>query len=739
MKWISSPFAAKPPDTSEPKSGLGTFGGVYTPSILTILGVIMYLRMGWVVGNVGLTGALVIITLSTSITFLTSLSISEIATDRVVRGGGAYYMISRSLGIEVGGAVGIPLYIAQTLSISLYTIGFGESVALAFPLLDQRLVACLATVLVAGLAVKSASFAIRTQYLIMAAIVLSLLSFILGQPLPMEGQDTEVASVITLSTAPFWEVFALFFPAVTGIMAGVSMSGDLREPTRSIPIGTLAAVSTGYVIYIGLAILLAERADASTLVTDSLVMQRIAYWGPAILIGVWGATLSSALGSILAAPRILQALAKDRVLPNWLRGLASGSGPEEEPRLGTLVTLLFALVATALGNLNLIAPVLTMFFLTNYLVLNLAAAIESFLKSPSFRPSFPVHWSISLLGALGCLVVMFLIEPIATILATVIVLGTFSWLKQRSLKAAWGDIRKGLVMTIVREGILQLSPHPDPESWRPHLLVFSGSPTRRWHLIELADALTQNRSLMTAVSILHKGSLNALQLRSMQTTVTRYLQNRGVRALAQLVRAPDIFSGAEWLVETYGLGPLVPDTILLGPCHEQIRRERYCQFLAHAHRSNRNILILRKDPKKGFGQHRRIDVWWGGLQTNGGLMLILAHLLQNSEAWKGAEVQLKMVVKSEVAAQAVQVNLNAVIEQLRMNVKPMVLVSTQQSIDAMIRNSSLHADLVFLGMARPYADYAHYYEKLQARAIGLPTTLFVLAAPDFAFSDILSS
>lgn len=366
-------------------SGLGAFGGVYTPSILTILGVIMYLRFGWVVGNVGLVGALAIVTLSTAIAFLTALSVSAIATDRVVRVGGAYYTISRSLGIETGGAVGIPLYFTQAISVGLYTVGFAESMAIAFPGLNQLYVGLLAAIGVAILALTSAEIAIRAQYFIMAAIAFSLISLIFGPALPGVAPQ---GLAIPATQATFWSVFAVFFPAVTGIMAGVSMSGDLRDPTRAIPLGTLAAVGTGYVIYMGLPVLLALRADTASLLEDSLVMMRLSFWKPTILLGVWGATLSSAIGSILGAPRVLQALARDGILPRSLSWLGRGNGLMDEPRLGTLVTLVVAIATVCIGELNLIAPVLTMFFLTTYLVLNVSAGLEGLLKSPSFRPTF---------------------------------------------------------------------------------------------------------------------------------------------------------------------------------------------------------------------------------------------------------------------------------------------------------------------------------------------------------------
>lgn len=737
---MKSPFGHRPQpnvQTITPKSsGLGTFGGVYTPSILTILGVIMYLRFGWVVGNVGLLGTLIIVTLATSITFLTSLSISAIATDRVVRVGGAYYMISRSLGIETGGAVGIPLYFAQALSVALYTIGFAESVVATFSHLNQLYVALITTVAVAILALTSASFAIRTQYIIMAAIALSLLSFFFGEPI--EPTRIEMWGAPDRISEPFWTVFAVFFPAVTGIMAGVNMSGDLRDPTRSIPTGTLAAVGTGYVIYMGLPILLAMRADATTLIENPLIMQEIARWGWAILLGVWGATLSSAIGSILGAPRVLQALARDGVLPRWLSFLGTGSGRDDEPRIGTAVTLGVATATVCIGELNLIAPVLTMFFLTTYMVLNISAAIEGFLQSPSFRPSFRVHWSLSLLGAIGCLAVMFLINAVATVAAAVIVLGIYFWLRQRELRTTWGDVRRGIWMALLRTGIFQIGHQPDTKNWRPHILVLSGAPTKRWCLIEFADALTHNRGLVTVSSILPSGSRDIAQQVKMEKTIRDYLERQGVQALVRLVTAPNPFEGAQRLVETYGLGALVPNTILLGDSEEPSHRDRYCQMITAIHQAKRNIVILRENQKRSFGSRRQIDVWWGGMQANGGLMLLLAYLLRGDIDWRNAQIYLKLVVADEAAAVAAQANLDSLVKELRIGALSQILVADGRPFNEILHESSEKADLVFLGIGTPRENFTQYYESLQERAVDLPTTAFVLAAPDFAFAKVLT-
>ena len=731
----SSQFVAPSVDAEEPQ-GLGTFGGVYTPSILTILGVIMYLRFGWVVGNVGLLGTLVIVTLATGITLLTSLSVCAIATDRVVRVGGAYYMISRSLGIETGGAVGIPLYFAQALSVALYTLGFAESVV-AVTGWSQLYVAIATTIFVAILAMTSASVAIRTQYIIMVAIALSLISFVLGQPL--EGSTGILWGRPEEATESFWAVFAVFFPAVTGIMAGVNMSGDLKAPTRSIPTGTLAAVGTGYVIYMLLPVFLAMWADPSTLLTEPLVMQQIALWGPAILLGVWGATLSSAIGSILGAPRVLQALARDGVLPPWMSFLGTGSGTDDEPRIGTMVTLVVAISAVCIGDLNIIAPVLTMFFLTTYLVLNVSAFIEDMLQSPSFRPSFRVHWSLSLVGAMGCIMVMFLIDALATVVAAVIVLGIFLWLQQRELRVTWGDARRGIWMALMRTGILQLSDSTeDSKNWRPHILTLSGSPAKRWSLVELADALTHKRGLVTVSSVLPSGSRDVGQQTHMEQTIRDYLDRRGVQALVRIVTASDPFKGAMQLVETYGIGPLVPNTILLGDSEDPARRDAYCELIAQLHQAKRNIVILRENPDQQFGKRKRIDVWWGGRQDNGGLMLLLADLLRSNITWRKADIHLKLMVNHEQAAQAAEVNLDQLSQQFRITTLPQVIVSNGRNFYDILHESSQDADLIFLGMAAPMSDYSDYYASLQERTMNLPTILLVLASPDFTVTEVLA-
>lgn len=725
------------PNSNKTKTnGLGTFGGVFTPSILTILGVIMYLRFGWVVGNVGLLGTLLIVTLATSITFLTGLSIASIATDQKVKTGGAYYMISRSLGIEPGGAIGISLYFAQALSVALYTVGFAESVVQVFPHVDQKLLGVITTIIIAGIALGSAKAAIKAQYVIMVGIVISLICLFLGNP--VEEASIQTWGNLKPESAGFWTVFAVFFPAVTGIMAGVNMSGDLKDPKSSIPKGTFLAIGVGFLIYMILPIILANRASVESLINDPLIMRKMSLWGDSILIGVWGATLSSAIGSMLGAPRVLQALAKDNILPPFLKWTGKGAGDDDTPRLGTIFTLGVVLITVWVADLNLIAPILTMFFLTTYGVLNVAAGVERFLGSPSFRPTFSVHWIFSLIGAVACLAVMLLINTPATIMALLFVALIFIWLKRRELNSNWGGIGRGVRMAILRANIMRLTEDLDTKNWRPNPIVLAGSPTKRWHLIEFANTFTNKQGILSVASVLSEGSVNTEQIKSMKLHIQEFMLKKGVNGLVKVMQAKDRFEGAVNLVNAYGLGTLVPNTVILGESQSEKYRPDFCQMIQHFYELQRNVLIVHKAQDGAtFGERKRIDVWWGGLKGNGGFMMILSYLMSSNINWRQAKVHIKMVVDSNNAVPKALENLTNILEEIRIKAEIDIIPANGRDFDEILKFSSMHADLIFMGLATPDKNFESYYATVQNRIKDMPTTVLALAAQEVSFGEVL--
>ena len=292
-----------------------TFGGVFTPSILTILGVIMYLRLPWITGQAGLLATIGIIVVAHIISATTGLSVASIATDKKVKAGGTYYMISRSLGLPIGGTLGLALFVGLSFSVSLYLIGFSESFLSywGFPVTKNtiRISGTIALLAVTTITFISTALALKSQYFILTAIVLSLISIVFGSSdfVPAEPLVNSLPDA-----APWMVMFGIFFPAVTGFEAGVSMSGDLKDPKKSIPAGTIAAIVTGLVVYIALAFFLTFRVNSDALVNNPNILLDLSFWPPLVVAGIWGATLSSALGSILGAPRILQAASADRIL-----------------------------------------------------------------------------------------------------------------------------------------------------------------------------------------------------------------------------------------------------------------------------------------------------------------------------------------------------------------------------------------------------------------------------------------
>ena len=713
----------------------GTFGGVFTPTVLTILGIILFLRIGWVVGQAGLFGTMIIMAIANVISLITALSLSSVATNMHVRTGGTYYMIARTLGLEIGGAIGIPLYLSQAMSVAFYIIGFTEAFTASFPGLDPRLIATAIAIIFGFLAYMGADFVMKIQFLILAVLALALLSLFTG------GWGQAVRPVWLApsgATSSFWHVFAIFFPAVTGIMVGVSMSGDLKDPGRSIPRGTLSAVLITSVVYFGAAIWLATHATTTELSNDYMIMQKIARWPILILLGVWAATLSSALGSVLAAPRTLQALSFDRAVP---RAMGSRMGSATEPRLAVLVTSAIAVSVIWMGNLDFVAPVITMFFLNTYGMINLAAGLEKLVGNPSYRPQFKVPWSVSLLGALGCYATMFLINAPATVIAILISYGIFALLERRSLTQSWGDLRSGIWFAIARFGLIRLeSVAWHVKNWRPNIVIFTGI-VHRESLMEVGTWLSKAHGLVSLYHLL-VGDLDDLSRRGLRATSTKhmqkYLDDRGVTAFAECSIVDDLYSGVFDTMQMHGIAGLEPNTAVMGWGGQMEDNVAQLLLTRRLIALKKSALFLYYDPDLGFGQRRRIDVWWRGKDRNAELMLILAHIISRSHPWDDAVIRVLRLLNTEEARQGVEQELTSLLQSVRVDAEAVVLVRSEpgQPFNEVLAQSSKGTDLVFLGLPIPDPDAM----EAQAKAVNdlLPHTVSTLLVRSGETEDVLS-
>jgi hypothetical protein len=332
---------------------------------------------------------------------------------------------------------------------------------------------------------------------------------------------------------------------------------------------------------------------------------------------------------------------------------------------------------------------------------------------------------------------MFLINPIATVIAIVFLTGVYFWLDYREMKTTWGDVRQGIWLSLIRIGLINLSGKMDPKNWRPHILVLSGAPTKRWHLISLTNDIIQNRGLMTVSTILSGDEASPERRQMMESKVIEYLKNRGINSLVKIVSSKNTYEGARQLIDMYGIGHLIPNTIMLGDSTVKEHFPEYCNMVSEFFKSKRNILIVRENEKLGFGKKMLIDVWWGGLKKNGALMLIIAYMLKRGLEWSRATIRLNMVVKSENAAVEAKKNITSMAKNVRINIKDNLIVSHGKPFDELLRKISLKFDLVILGMAEPGDNFLQYYQAMIQRVEKLPSTLFVLAGQDVDFEEVL--
>lgn len=635
---------------------LGTFAGVFTPSLLTILGLVLFLRLGYVVGNVGLGHALLIILVANCISVLTSFSLAAIATNFRVKGGGDYYLISRTLGLGYGGAIGIVLFIAQSVSIGFYCVGFGEAAAALLSSRSELLVQVFAVAAVATVAVPAwlgSDWATRFQYGIMALLGAALLSFAIGAWPQVDGGLLAANWWSPERPLPFWAAFAVFFPAVTGFTQGVSMSGDLRDPARSLPLGTFLAVGVSAVVYFGVALLLAGTGPLGLLASDYGAIKHVAVAGWLIDVGIFAATLSSALASFMGAPRILQSLAQDRVFP-LLLPFARGFGPQGNPRRGVVLSGLIALGVVALGNLNLIAAVVSMFFLVSYGLLNYATYFEARAASPSFRPSF--RWydpRLSLAGLVACGAVMAAIDLLSAVVALAVLAAIFQYLKARGLTARWADSRRSHHLGRARHHLLGAAGQPEhARDWRPFILAFSGQPQRRARLLRMAEWFEGGSGMTTVVRVLEGEGVRMLKLREeAEKALADELRALDARAFPLVVVAPSIDVAIPLLVQSVGIGPAQVNTVMSNWIEapagiaDRWASARYGQNQRTAFRLGCNLLVLDAGDAEWAALEaqpaadRAIDVWWSE-DHSGPLMLLLAYLMTRSDEWRDARIRV---------------------------------------------------------------------------------------------------
>ena len=544
-----------------PPTNLKTMGTwpVFLTAISTILGAILFLRFGYSVAHVGLVSTLLIVFIGHLVTVPTALAVAEIATNQKVEGGGAYYMISRSFGLNIGGAIGVALYLSQAISVAFYVIAFTVAcrdvlhwadVAYGIevnPMWVNLGVMSMLTVLMIG---KGANLGIKALYFVVALLALALVMLFLGtgpgnpdpNPFGTIPETLHLSNGSTIERFSFFEVFTFIFPAFTGIAAGLGLSGDLKDPRVSIPRGTIWATIVGIVISVAVAVKLWWSAPLADLASDELYMENIALWGPIIPVGLAAAALSSALGSIMVAPRTLQAIAADGIFPkhmsNWLK---KGRGVQQEPVRASVATCLIAFAFVLMGDINAVAEIISMFFMVTYGAICLVSFLEHMAADPSYRPTFRSHWSISLMGAVLCVVLMFGMNPTYATASLLIMVGIHAWVSRRG-GGQKGMVRlfRGIIFQVQRslQLALQMRDEDDLEEsagWRPFVLAISPDTFQRKEGFDMVRWVAYQHGFGTYMHFI-KGYLSS------------ETQDEARRAQSELLKQPvETRAGSIWI------------------------------------------------------------------------------------------------------------------------------------------------------------------------------------------------
>jgi len=593
---------------------LGTFQGVFRPTVLTILGLMMYVREGWLVGNAGLLGAILIIALTFLITGTAALSLSSITTNIHVGPGGSFSIISQSLGLETGGSIGVPLYLGQALSSALYIYGFTEAWRYIFPNHPALLVAYIVFIAAFATTFISTRLAFRLQGIVMTVILVSLGSVALGLTTVMGGEGITQTPQLwgAFTEGGFWVLFAVFFPGGTGIQVGASMSGALENPRKSIPRGTLAAVGTALVVYLGMAVWYSVVASPEALRAERLIVIEKAAVGELVLAGILASTFVAALSGLVAAPRVLQALAEQDIVPQ--SRFFEQTTDNDEPRHAMLATGLLVAAAMMLGSLNAVAKLITMFFLLIYLTINVVVAVEQALGLVAFRPTFKTPFGVPIVGIVSCMLALFIISPTFALVALGVVFGLYVYLVGRRLETPWQTVRSSIFVSLAdwaaSKKVARSAGEANERAWKPDLLVPVTSRGQLEGIFRFLRLLAEPKGSLKVIGMRVEGKEAAGPSQTDLDTlpsVTHGFQAEELLATSVVIESDSLLQGVEMSASVLRGSAFKPN-ILFGMAH-RYDEEMLQGFVDIAAHEEMGTALLYEHPEAAFGQERRINVW----------------------------------------------------------------------------------------------------------------------------------
>jgi len=692
---------------------------VFFTAISTILGAILFLRFGYAVGTLGFWGVILIILLGHLVTIPTALAISELATNKRVEGGGEYFIISRSFGLNIGGTIGIALFFSQAISIAFYVIAFTEAFEYVFNLLANnygivlpRQVVSIPVMIGLGIMIvlKGANMGVKALYYVVGILFISLVLFFIGKTDYASANTFSLASAQLRNPEQFFVVFAIIFPAFTGMTAGVGLSGDLKKPSRSIPMGTTLATIAGMIIYLFVVYKLARSASPDDLLEHQLIMAKIAVGGMIVIpLGLAASTFSSALGSIMVAPRTLQALALDKTFPsqkinNWL---ASGSSKDNEPRNASLVTALIALIFVAMGDVNAVASIISMFFMVTYGSLCLISFLNHFGSSPSYRPSFRSRWYISLLGFVVSVWVMFKISTTYTVLAFTMITIIYLYISNyrqhlKGLSSIFTNtlfqLNRNLQVLIQKKGHEQIN-----NEWRPSAICISRDSFVRDKGFRLLSWISYKYGFGTYLHQIN-GYYSKATVKQAREELSKLLRQYGEEnhVYIDTLISPSYTSAIAQSIQIPGIAGMENNMVIF-----EFDKENYSNLdditdnFSLVNSGDFDICILGSSSKPMHFKNG-IHVWIDSTDTyNANLMILLSFIILGHPDWKKGHIKIfekcRIEEYEETRRKTEELVNNARLPITMNNIK-IVIQEPEVSSKSLINERSQDAGLTMIGI-----------------------------------------
>jgi len=713
---------------------------VFLTALSTILGAILFLRFGWAVGQVGFIGVIGIIVLGHVVTIPTAFAVAEIATNQRVQGGGAYYIISRSFGLNIGGAIGIALYLSQAISVAFYVIAFGEAFeplidwihkTYGFFIPDRRWISIPTMTLLSLLILtKGANLGMKALYFVVAILLTSLAMFFLGDSSIKPDEVNFHAHV--LDNSNFFYVFTIIFPAFTGLAAGLGLSGDLKNPKKAIPRGTLWATVVGMFVYVAVAYKFAISATPADLSDDQLIMSRIALWGPIIPIGLAAASLSSALGSIMVAPRTLQAIGFDDIFPqkSLNRWFARGKKKDNEPVNGSLITIVIAFIFVIVGDVNFVAQIISMFFMVTYGAICLISFLEHFAADPAYRPTFRSNWYISLIGALFSFWLMFQMNaPYAAFSLVIMSIIYYVVMLNNEENQGLNKLFRGVIFQLSRQLqiMLQRADSEKDTSWRPFGVCISHDTFKRRSAFDIMRWISYKYGFGTYIHFI-KGYLNEKTTEESKKVLDRLiLLSAGSknRVYLDTIISPSYTSAIAQVVQLSGISGKGNNLILFEFSRtDPGNLKEITANYGLVESAGFDICILNTS-YKSFGYKNEIHIWISPEDyRNANLMILLGYIILGHPDWKRGHIKIFALYPEEYMEEK-RKQLMELIKTGRLPISPanisMVPFETQNKKEVITKYSA-DADLTLIGFT---SDMLTNVEELSEGYQDLGNILFV--------------